>query len=204
MQSLSENDYRDFTDFFDYVLPDKFKKKLEDKNEPSRLKVERRNLNKPSSIYNTKDYNYLINKTNNNIQQFNCKNNEFKLTNRNCRTIQKSDLSLFTNQNNRQIFIDFFSRDKKLFETMKKELGRNDKLRRLYSNINNPANFIQFIREISGIVYVCPPGEELAKNDIINFIAILPILIKKPKILNGGKKSILNCMLENRLPIPKI
>jgi hypothetical protein len=112
---------------------------------------------------------------------------------------------LFTNSINAELFVKFFSKDYDFFNSdqIKNIFIKNNKLKCLLSKINNPANFIQFIRELGGCLYGCPPGQTLAYNDLINFAAILPAIVKNPTILHCGSNEIRKYLLKNNLPIPK-
>jgi hypothetical protein len=211
MKAFSEKDYLDFTDFW-YQLPNKFRKnqiKIDSffnkknfyrhKNESSQIGKGKNNINSLLNV--NKGCNYEICTGWGNKPLFNT-NGTYKLLKTFCRTQKKNNLALFTNYINREMFINFFTRDEKFLEHVKKLVNQSNLLRCLLSNINNPINFIQFFREVGSMFYGYPCGNTLATNDIINFASILPILISNPKLLEKGQKTIYEYMIKNNLPIP--
>lgn len=215
MQSLKEKDYKDFTEFWN-CLPKEFKeqqKEINDFYDNKNFNVNNQQKNKKinkeipagkliNNLINVSDFNYSLCKRWDGKELFD-KNGNFNLEKK-CRTNHRNSLMLFTNSINAELFIKFFSKDYEFFNSdqIKDIIKNSNKLKCLLSKINNPANFIQFIRELGGCLYGCPPGQTLAYNDLINFVTILPVIVKKPTILYAGSNEIRKYLLKNNLPIP--
>lgn len=109
---------------------------------------------------------------------------------------------LFTNPINREVLINIFENNIEFWNKTKNLIKESERLRLFLPKINNPGNFLQFIRELGGELYGFPPGRTLAINDIVNFAFLFPVILNAPHVLEGGCNEIKRYMLDNKLPIP--